>query len=104
MKRAKLFGIWLVCFIGAVLILLRMLWCVAFSHDKAREIARAISRTGNAAANGDPKETISSRAHHARSRGREWGCRLCRWLDWLDPNHCQIAAENDQQPRHESRP
>lgn len=104
MKRAKLLGIWLVCVIGAVLILLRMLWCAAFSHDRAREIAKTISRAGNAAANGDGRETISSRAHRARSKGREWGCRLCRWLDWLDPNHCRDAAENDKTTSTESQP
>lgn len=104
MKRVQLLGIWIVCVLGAILILLRLLWCSLFSHDKAREIAKTISRAGNAAANGDGRETISSRAHRARSKGRLYGCVLCRALDWLDPNHCRDAAENDKQPSTESRP
>lgn len=40
---------------------------------------------------GDPHETISDRAALARSRGRRWGCVLCRWLDRLNPGHCDRA-------------
>ena len=104
MKRAQMLGVWIVCALGVLLILLRMLWCALTSPAKAKAIAAAISRTGNAAMNGNPRETISSRAHRARSRERAWACRLCRLLDWLDPNHCQDAAENDHQPSPESQP
>lgn len=101
---ATVFGIWLVCMAGCFLIGMRMFWCVFASQEKAREIAAALSRTGNAAANGNPRETISSRAHRARSEERLWGCRLCRLLDWLDPNHCRDAAANDSTNLPESQP
>ena len=37
---------------------------------------------------GGDVETISSRAARARNKGKLWGCHLCRFLDWLDPDHC----------------
>lgn len=44
---------------------------------------------------GIPGQTISARAWKARNRGRVWGCALCRFLDWLQPDHCQMARDND---------
>lgn len=40
---------------------------------------------------GAPDETISERAAKARNNGREWGCILCRFLDWVSPGHCDDA-------------
>lgn len=51
-------------------------------------IAIAIDQLAYVAANGHEDETISSRAARARDEGRAWGCVLCRWLDRLDPDHC----------------
>lgn len=45
----------------------------------------------NTIAAGSPNETISERAARARNAGREWGCVLCRFLDWINPNHCDKA-------------
>lgn len=92
MARVRLLGIWLVCMCGTVLTLLRMLFCVATSPDRAKSIAVALDRAGNAATNGDNRETISSRANRARSEGRKWGCILCRILDALSPNHCRDSV------------
>lgn len=92
MKTASLILIWLVCFAGTAVTLLRMLWCIGANRPKAVAIAIALDRAGNRAANGGQAETISSRANRARAEGRHWGCVLCRWLDWLDPNHCRDSA------------
>lgn len=92
MKRISLFVIWLVCIFGALITLVRMLWCVAFNCDKALVLAVAIDRASNAALNGEYTETISSRANRARWQGRTWGCVLCKWLDWLHPDHCRNSA------------
>lgn len=46
----------------------------------------AVDQGLNAMFNGDPDETISSRA--ARHRDRWWGRLLCRIFDVLDPGHC----------------
>jgi len=36
-------------------------------------------------------ELISARAGRARDSGRLWGCYLCRFLDWIDHDHCNKA-------------
>ena len=61
-----------------------------------RRVAVAIDQLFNALLNGDEDETISSRAAKARSKGKRWGCVLCRFLDWLDPNHCTNSIEPDE--------
>jgi hypothetical protein len=91
-RRARIFGIWLACVAGAAATLARMLWCVLTNPDKAVYIAIAIDRAGNAAANGDHSETISSRANRARAEGRRWACVLCRILDWIKKDHCRDSA------------
>lgn len=100
MKHVQQLGIWFVCVVGLVLVLLRLFLCALFDHERAGKIGAGISRAGNAALNGDPRETISSRAHRARSRGRAYGCLLCGLLDRLDPNHCRDAA--DEHAKHTS--
>jgi hypothetical protein len=92
MARVRLFGVWLVCLSGTIFTLMRMLVCVASAPQKAKDIAVALDRAGNAAINGSYQETISSRANRARSEGRRWGCILCRLLDALSPNHCRDSA------------
>ena len=50
-----------------------------------------LDQAGNTLAGGSPNETISERAAKARNAGREWGCVLCRFLDWINPGHCDNA-------------
>ncbi|WP_412021552.1 hypothetical protein [Burkholderia cepacia] len=45
----------------------------------------------NTLAGGSPNETISERAAKARNVGRQWGCMLCRFLNWINPGHCDDA-------------
>lgn len=61
-----------------------------------RRVAVAIDQLFNALFNGDEDETISSRAAKARLKGKRWGCILCRFLDWLDPNHGANSIEPDE--------
>jgi hypothetical protein len=61
-----------------------------------RRVAVAIDQLFNALLDGDEDETISSRAAKARLKGKRWGCVLCRFLDWLDPNHCTNSIELDE--------
>ena len=61
-----------------------------------RRVAVAIDQLFNTLLNGDEDETISSRAAKARMKGKRWGCVLCRFLDWLDPNHCTNSIEPDE--------
>lgn len=92
MTRLRLVGIWLLCLAASGYAALRMLAAIVSNPSRAWIMAVAHDQLANAATNGDPDETISSRANRARSEGRRWGCILCRCLDWLQPNHCRDAA------------
>jgi hypothetical protein len=50
-----------------------------------------LDQAGNTLAGGSPNETISERAAKARNAGRTWGCVLCRFLNWINPGHCDNA-------------
>lgn len=43
---------------------------------------------------GASNETISERAAKARNAGREWGCVLCRFLNRVNPGHCDNALSS----------
>jgi hypothetical protein len=44
--------------------------------------------------------TISARAATARKHAHAWGCVLCRFLDWLETDHCELARRNDIKRAH----
>ena len=77
-----------------ILILLPVAWLVMLwfailkNENRFRLVALAFDCAGNAALNGDYRETISSRA------GRRWP-RMARFVNWLfaDPDHCTNAIE-----------
>ena len=91
-NRFRLLLIWLLCLAASMYAALRMLYCIFKNPARAWVMSIAHDQLANAAANGDPDETISSRANRARSEKRRWGCRLCRLLDWLDQDHCRDSA------------
>mgnify|MGYP001550900627 CR=1 FL=1 len=92
MSRAGLLLIWMVCLAASAFAALRMLYAIATNPQRAWVLAIAHDQLANAAANGNPDETISSRANRARIEGRRWGCILCRLLDAIDPpDHCKRA-------------
>jgi hypothetical protein len=88
MVRIHLFFIWLLCLAASAYSAARMLYAVLRNPARAWVMAIAHDQLANAAANGDPDETISSRASRARREGRTWGCVLCRVLDWIEKDHC----------------
>lgn len=98
--RLVLLAILVICVVSAIYALLRMAWAVITSPQRAWRLAVSFDQLGNAAANGDPDETISSRAGKARKAGRLWGCVLCKVLDALDPGHCQRHMELDEGRRY----
>jgi hypothetical protein len=55
----------------------------------------AIDQFLNAITGGDPDETISSRAGKRR-QSHKWACYLCKFLNWLDTNHCKKSIELDE--------
>lgn len=54
----------------------------------------------NTLTGGAPSDTISGRAARADRDNRWWGRTLCKFLNWLQPGHCQQALENDAAGRH----
>lgn len=91
--RLRLLLIWPLCLLASSYAALRMLYAIAANPRRAWVMAIAHDQLANAAANGDPDETISSRANRGRSeRQKKWGCRLCRVLDWIDKDHCRNSA------------
>lgn len=83
----------------AILVTLPILAITAIiDPEKCLRIALGYDRAGNAAFNGDPRQTISYRASTAMSEGKQWGCILCKALDAVDPNHCQNAVLPDTAP------
>ncbi len=50
----------------------------------------ALDQFINAVLGGYPTETISYRAAFAAQRGKRWGCVVCRVLEWVIPNHCDL--------------
>lgn len=92
MKRT-LAMIWLLCQLAALVTALRMAWAIMTNPDRTWTIALAYDRLGNAAANDDQVQTVSSRAEKARRDGNQWGCWLCRMLDRVDPGHCARSIE-----------
>lgn len=95
----RLLALWLLCQIAAAAVALRMAWAIITNPPRAWTIALAYDRLGNAAANDDTVQTVSSRAEKARRAGKRWGCRLCRLLDQLDPGHCERSLESDEGER-----
>ncbi len=64
-------------------------WPVTVANDQALNAA-LVGRSGS------EDETISSSAGKAAQKGRNWGCVLCRMLDWFDPGHCARNIELDE--------
>jgi hypothetical protein len=56
----------------------------------------AFDQLGNTILGGDPDETISSRAAKAAAQQHKWGCYLCKFLDFLDRDHCFKVLEYDE--------
>lgn len=88
MNRLSLFALWLVCQLAHLIASLWMLAAIAVGSPRARRIALAYDRVGNAATGGLDTETISSRAHRGSTEGNRGWCLLCRLLDRIDPGHC----------------
>lgn len=85
----SMLAIWILCMAASGYASARMLYCIFSNPHRAWILAIAHDQLANAAANGDPDETISSRADRARGEGKRWGCVLCRVLDWISKDHCR---------------
>lgn len=93
LKRCGLMLVFLLLgIIGSLIAIIWMALATLFSPygQRAEHIAIAFDQLFNATTGGSEDETISSRAGKMVARGaRGWPCVLCRFLDWLKPNHCK---------------
>jgi len=95
-KRVLLFLLLIPCLLVSLLGLVWMLCAVIGGSDRAHRLAVSFDQLANTAFGGDVDETISSRAAKASRKGKRWGCVLCKWLDWFDPDHCASNIEPDR--------
>lgn len=96
MSRLTLLGLWIVCVVAAAVASIWMLLATLAGSTRAWRLAIAHDQLANAAFGGNEDETISSRAGKAAREGRRWGCVLCKWLDRIDPGHCERSIEIDE--------
>lgn len=94
--RLQLLALWLLCTLAGVLACAWMLVSALAGSSRAWRLAVAHDQLANVVFGGHEDETISSRAGKAARRGRRWGCVLCRFLDQLDPDHCEKSIEHDR--------
>ena len=106
MIKTLLSPLWLLQFIpnAVFLILLGAILVIAAKIAPEREAHVLIRRwfVGadqylNALFDGDPDETISSRAGKCARKGDKVWCKiLCQFLHILDPDHCEKSIEYDE--------
>ena len=90
-KSIALFLITPVIVLGLLFIMLRYLIFMLINPIRGFEVGLGVDITSNVAANGKEGQSISSRAAFAAADGKEWGCILCRVLNWINPGHCARA-------------
>lgn len=95
-RIAQAVALLLVCALAAVLGLVWMFCAVLADSARGRRLAVSFDQLANTAFGGHEDETISSRAAKASRKGKRWGCVLCKWLDWFDPDHCASNIEPDR--------
>lgn len=91
-SRLAALGIYLVCLFGLMTIAIGQLYWVFRRPERTKGIAVRVDQGANGALNGNPHETISSRANRARLKKHRWGCWLCGALDWFKKGHCEDSA------------
>lgn len=94
--RLQLLVLWLLCQLANLVAGLWMLLAILAGSPRAWRLAVSYDQLANAATGGHEDETISSRAGRLRKEGRGWACVLCRFLDRLDPQHCDRSIETDK--------
>ena len=55
----------------------------------------SIDQLFNTIFGGDPDETVSSRSGK-RQHEQSWAKYLCKFLNWIDTDHCKKSIEEDE--------
>jgi hypothetical protein len=94
-QRLLLITLSIIGFTGVALSILWLIPLIVFSPSGTRawKILVAYDMLGNATTGGDVGETISTRAYKASLVGNKYGCWLCKFLDYLKPNHCKDSIK-----------
>jgi len=87
--KLDLLGLWLVCNLAAIIASFWMLCAIISNSKRAWALARSFDRVANVAFGGKETETISSRAGRELENNTQWACRLCKWLDKFEKDHCK---------------
>lgn len=61
-----------------------------------KNVLIGVDQLANTIAGGDPDETISSRAGKAVKDNKWWASYLCRFLNYLERDHCMESIEIDE--------
>jgi hypothetical protein len=91
-KRLALTALFPLLLLAVVWLAVKYVWATVFSPNSAWTLAVSADQLANAAFNGNPDETISSRAyrHSQDNADREcWAVWLCRLLNLVEENHCK---------------
>lgn len=91
-RRATLLGLFVVIYIGQILVTPLWLYAIVFDDKRAWDMMVAYDRFANAALNGDPKQTLSERAYFGMQRGSVPWCLLCRLLSLFHKDHCEVVG------------
>lgn len=91
-RRATLLGLFLVIYIGHVLVTPLWLYAIVFDDERAWNMMVAYDRFANSALNGDPKQTLSERAYYGMKNGSIPWCLFCRLLSVFHKDHCESVV------------
>jgi hypothetical protein len=94
-QRLLLITLSIIGFAGVALSILWLIPAIIFSPSGTRawKIIVAYDMLANSATGGDDGETVSARAYKASINGNRYGCYLCKFLNWLQPNHCEDSIK-----------
>lgn len=89
-KRLFLFIFLIVGLFGCALSAIWMLYTIIVSPESERgwRVVISYDQLANAMTGGSEDETISSRAGRETKNGIRWACVLCKFLNWLQKDHC----------------
>lgn len=82
-------GVIAVCIVADIGSTIYMFLGIFSNSQRWWKVAIAKDQAFNAAVGGSEDETLSSRAARAEQRGDKWGCILCRFLSYIDRDHCK---------------
>jgi hypothetical protein len=90
-QRLLLITLSIIGFAGVAISILWLIPSILFSPSGTRawKIIVAYDMLTNASTGGDDGETISRRAYLASLKGNRVGCVVCKFLDFLNKDHCK---------------